>query len=120
MAFIGIVPSEHSTGDTIRRGKIKKTGNSHLRCALVEAAGHYCHKARMTRGLMKRQEGIWDPGLRRDDERARTAFRDYFVNSLLNGKVEFSQRSSGLSGSSPVFLCHDGCHTARGIMELWR
>lgn len=58
MAFIGIVPSEHSTGDTIRRGKITKTGNSHLRYALVEAAGHYCHKARMTRGLMKRQEGM--------------------------------------------------------------
>lgn len=58
MAFIGIIPSEHSTGDTIRRGRITKTGNSHLRYALVEAAKQYCHKARMTRGLMKRQEGM--------------------------------------------------------------
>ena len=58
MAFIGIIPSEHSTGDTIRRGKITKTGNSHLRYALVEAAKQYCHKARITRGLMKRQEDI--------------------------------------------------------------
>ena len=32
--------------------------NSHLRYALVEAAKQYCHKARVTRVIMKRQEGL--------------------------------------------------------------
>ncbi len=58
MAFIGIIPSEHSTGDKIRRGKITKTGNSHLRYALVEVAKQYSHRAAITRTLKKRQEGV--------------------------------------------------------------
>jgi transposase len=58
MAFIGIIPSEHSTGDSIRRGKITKTGNKHLRYALTEAAKQYCHKARVTRVILQRQEGL--------------------------------------------------------------
>lgn len=58
MAFLGIIPSEHSTGDSIRRGKITKTGNSHLRYVLIESAKQYIHKARVTRVLMKRQEGL--------------------------------------------------------------
>lgn len=58
MAFIGIIPSEHSTGDKILRGKITKTGNSHLRYAFVEAAKQYSHRAAVTRALKKRQEGL--------------------------------------------------------------
>jgi transposase len=42
MAYLGLVPSEHSSGATIRRGGITKTGNSHARRILVEAAWHYC------------------------------------------------------------------------------
>ncbi|HWI28137.1 MAG TPA: IS110 family transposase [Stellaceae bacterium] len=38
MAFLGAVPSEHSTGDTIRRGHITKAGNTRARTALIEAA----------------------------------------------------------------------------------
>ncbi len=37
---------------------MRGNSNSHLRYALVEAAKQYCHKARITRGLMKRQEDI--------------------------------------------------------------
>jgi transposase len=42
MAYVGLVPSEHSSGATTRRGGITKTGNSHARRILVEAAWHYC------------------------------------------------------------------------------
>lgn len=38
MAYLGLVPSEHSSGDTVRRGNITKTGNSHVRRVLVEGA----------------------------------------------------------------------------------
>ena len=42
MAYVGLVPSEHSSGATVRRGGITKTGNSHARRILIEAAWHYC------------------------------------------------------------------------------
>jgi hypothetical protein len=41
MAFLGLVPSERTTGDMVRRGSITKTGNSRARRVLVEAACRY-------------------------------------------------------------------------------
>jgi transposase len=43
MAYVGLVPSERSSGASERRGGITKTGNSHARRILVEAAWHYRH-----------------------------------------------------------------------------
>ena len=43
MAWIGLVPSENSSGESIRRGKITKTGNKYLRSLLIEAAWHYAY-----------------------------------------------------------------------------
>ena len=39
-AWVGLTPSEHSSGESDRRGAITKAGNKHLRKALVEAAWH--------------------------------------------------------------------------------
>lgn len=47
MSYTGLVPSEYSTGGKKRQGAITKTGNSHLRRALVEAAWHYRHRPRL-------------------------------------------------------------------------
>ena len=47
MSYTGVVPSEHSSGQRTRRSGITKTGNSHLRRVLVEAAWHYRHKPRI-------------------------------------------------------------------------
>lgn len=58
MAYLGLVPSEHSSGGTIRRGGITKTGNGHVRRALTEAAHAYCHPARESRALLKRLDGL--------------------------------------------------------------
>ncbi len=44
MAFVGLVPREHSSGGTVRRGGISKTGNSLVRRILIEAAWHYRHR----------------------------------------------------------------------------
>jgi len=60
MAYLGLVPSEHSTGLTIKRGSITKTGNGHARKALVEAAWAYRMQARVSRTLLKRQHGLPD------------------------------------------------------------
>jgi transposase len=57
MAFVGLVPSEHSSGTHTGRGGITKTGNGHVRRVLVEAAWHYRHKPHLGRGLAARQRG---------------------------------------------------------------
>lgn len=57
MGFLGLVPSEYSTGDTRRQGDITKTGNGHARRVLVEAAWNYRFPARISRVLQIRQEG---------------------------------------------------------------
>ena len=54
---MGLVPSEHSSGDAERRGSITKTGNRHVRRLLVEAAWHHRYKPRVTGPLAKRREG---------------------------------------------------------------
>lgn len=57
MAFTGLVPSEHSSGLSIHRGPITKSGNRHVRRVLVEAAWTYRHRPNLGRGLMKRSQG---------------------------------------------------------------
>lgn len=47
MAYLGLVPSERSTGDAVRRGPITKAGNGRARRVLVEAAWAYRHPARV-------------------------------------------------------------------------
>ena len=48
MAFVGLVPSEHSSGSRRQRGAITKAGNAHVRRVLVEAAWCYRFPARKT------------------------------------------------------------------------
>lgn len=57
MGFLGLVPSEYSSGEKRRQGEITKTGNSHARRVLVEAAWNYRFPARMSEALQRRQEG---------------------------------------------------------------
>lgn len=58
MAYLGLVPSEHSSGPKTRRGGITKTGNRRVRQVLVEAAQSYRYPARVSRILLKRQEEL--------------------------------------------------------------
>lgn len=60
MAYLGVVPSEHSSGATKSRGGITKTGNGHVRRVLVEAAWTYRHPARKTKHLERRAERTSD------------------------------------------------------------
>jgi len=57
MAYAGLVPSENSSGLSIRRGPTTKTGNAHLRRVVVEAAWHYRHSPKVGRKLEGRQKG---------------------------------------------------------------
>jgi transposase len=57
MAFVGLVPSEDSTGERRRLGAITKTGNRFARRLLVETAWHYRHEPRFSRPLQQRRLG---------------------------------------------------------------
>jgi transposase len=58
MAYLGLTPSEHSTGDQVRRGGITKAGNTRARRVLIEGAWTYRFPARMSRLLQERQAGL--------------------------------------------------------------
>jgi len=58
MAFLGLIPSEHSSGERVKKGSITKTGNRHVRKALVEAAHAYRFPARKSRAIRKRQDEL--------------------------------------------------------------
>ena len=57
MSFLGLVPSEHSSGDQRRQGAITKSGSEHARRLLVEAAWHYRRPPAKRRTLQRRQDG---------------------------------------------------------------
>jgi len=57
MSYAGVVPSEHSSGPRERKGSITKTGNSHVRRVVIEAAWHYLRQPKVSTKLKKRQEG---------------------------------------------------------------
>jgi len=60
MAYLGLVPSEHTSSNRRRLGAITKTGNTHARRLLVEAAHSYRHTARISTEIQTRQEGLPD------------------------------------------------------------
>jgi transposase len=58
MAYVGLVPGEHSSGPKRRQGSITKAGNSAARRMLVEVAWHYQHPARVTPIIARRQDEL--------------------------------------------------------------
>jgi transposase len=58
MGYLGVVPSEHSSGPSLRRGSITKTGNAHARRLLTEAAWNYRFGARLGPGLRDRSAAV--------------------------------------------------------------
>jgi transposase len=57
MSYLGLVPSEHSSGSQRRQGSITKSGSQHARRLLVEAAWHYRRAPSRGRELERRQQG---------------------------------------------------------------
>jgi transposase len=58
MAFTGLVPSERSSGDSVWRGHITRTGSKHLRFQLVESAWSYHHRPLIAGALRERQQHV--------------------------------------------------------------
>lgn len=88
MAWLGVTPSEHSSGGSRRTGSITKAGNSYARKLLVEAAWSYRHAARVSKQIQPRHEGLpkpivdraWDAQLRLCRRFRKLAARGKHVN----------------------------------------
>ena len=57
MAYLGLVPTENTSGDSRRQGRITKAGNSHARWLMIEAAHHYRLSPKISKELSARQQG---------------------------------------------------------------
>jgi transposase len=58
MGYVGLIPSEQTSGDRRRQGPITRTGNAHVRHVLVESAWHYRRQPRMSKALRERSVGV--------------------------------------------------------------
>ncbi len=58
MSYLGLTPSEYSSGERRRLGGITKAGNSHARRALIEAAKAYRHRAKVSEQIQARQQHL--------------------------------------------------------------
>ena len=61
MAYLGLVLSESSTGERVKRKGITKAGNTRARRVLIEGAWTYRYPARVSRGIQARLEGLRRP-----------------------------------------------------------
>jgi len=85
MAFLGLVPSEHSSGENQRRGRITRAGNGHVRRMLIEAAWSYHYQPNMSKAIRKRNEGV-APGVQRLAWKAQKRLHKRLYHLLRKGK----------------------------------
>ena len=90
MAWLGLVPSEHSSGPRVRRGSITKAGNTHARHILVEVAWHYRFRAHIGPALKRRQSNCTADQQRlawKTQERLCKRFADLKKRGLHSNKI---------------------------------
>jgi transposase len=100
MAYLGLVPSEFSSGNSRRLGEITKSGNKHARRILVEAAWCNRFKAQVTRCLEVRQEG--QPKIIRDISWKAQLRLSKRWRSLSMGRTPRTKSASPSLASSPA------------------
>jgi transposase len=84
-SYLGLVPTESSSGDRRARGGITKTGNGHARRLLVEAAWHHRKPYRPSRELIRRRDGQL-PAVRERAERGNRRLHRRWVRLDARGK----------------------------------
>ena len=85
MAYLGLVPSEHSSGGTRRQGGITRTGNRHARWVLVEAAWNYRFRPAPRRAIQARRQRV-AAGVRSIAQRAEQRLSRRFRRLIDRGK----------------------------------
>ncbi len=100
MSYLGLTPSEYSTGNTRRLGGITKSGNAHARRTLIEGAWAYRYNAKVSREMQQRQEtlpkrSVTSPG------RPRCAFASATAGSWPRGSIPMSWSWRSHASSPP-------------------
>lgn len=85
MSYLGLVVSEHSSGDHVRRGRITRAGNEHARRILVEAAWAYRYQPGITRTLRPRLALVSEE-VKHISWRAQTRLHERYTRLTLRGK----------------------------------
>jgi transposase len=85
MAYLGLVPSEASSGDRTQRGSITKAGNGHVRRLLVETCWHARHPPRLGAALTRRSQGQ-PPAIRAQAWRAQLRLHRRYRQLVGHGK----------------------------------
>jgi transposase len=83
MGYLGLVPSEDSTGDTVRRGGLTKAGNGRARRALIEAAWTYTWRAKVSSSKTARHS----PAVRAIADKARHRLSGRYRRLVARGKL---------------------------------
>ena len=86
MAYAGLIPSESSSGELRRQGKITETGNRHVRILLIESAWSYRYPPAV-KGKLKKKQGGQPPKLLQISWKAQTRLNKGYSRLLSSGKV---------------------------------
>jgi len=119
MAYVGLVPSEHSSGATRRQGGITKAGNRRVRRLLIEASWHYRHKPAVGAKLRARRNG--QPGwVIAHADRAQARLHKRYWRLLLQGKATNKAATAiarELAGFVWATLVHGHLETATAVRK---
>ena len=95
MAYLGLVPSEYSSGPSVWRGGITKVGNPHARRLLAEAAWAYQGLPRIGRQMLNRQDAL-STAVRAIAWKAQLRLTARFRRLVARGKVKPKWRRRSL------------------------
>ena len=90
MAYLGLVPSEYSTGERVKRGGITKAGNTRARRVLIEGAWTYRFPARVSPAIQTRLEDCHDRSVR-SPEKLKSDYAHATGNSLSPARSSLSR-----------------------------
>ena len=86
MSYLGMVPSEDSSGQRRKQGRITRTGNGHVRRILVEASWNYRFRPKVSKTIAKRREHV-PPKVREIAEKAEHRLSRRYQALLAKGKL---------------------------------
>jgi transposase len=100
MSYLGLVPSECSSGGRKKQGRITKTGNTHIRKLLTESAWHYPRQITASKRLAERRVGTSERVIARADKAMRQLHAKYYqlLQHQKNACVAITAVSRQLAG----------------------
>ena len=100
MSYLGLVPSEFSSGQRRNQGGITKAGTTHIRKLLAESAWHYPRPVKVSRRLAERREGTSELVIARADTAMKKLHYRYYkmIHQRKNACVAITAVSRQLAG----------------------